>query len=80
MRDDLAAAAGHTGGAPSVSGVDQALVGTVAREDGTQQVTLGGWPLYKFSKDTQDATKGEGVGGTWHAVAPTVKPAVAVPR
>ena len=66
------------GGTPTVSGVDQALVGTVAREDGGQQVTLNGWPLYKFSKDTPGATNGEGVGGTWHAIAPTGKPAVAV--
>lgn len=65
------------GGSPTVTGVDQALVGAVAREDGTRQVTLNGWPLYRFSKDTAGATKGEGVGGTWHAIAPTGKPAVA---
>jgi predicted lipoprotein with Yx(FWY)xxD motif len=65
------------GGSPRVSGVEQSLVGTVAREDGSQQVTLNGWPLYRFSKDTPGATNGEGVGGTWRAIAPTGKPAVA---
>lgn len=69
-----------TGAAPTVTGVDRSLVGTVAREDGTQQVTLNGWPLYRFSKDTPGATRGEGIGGTWHAIAPTGKPAVAAPR
>lgn len=65
-----------TDAAPGVAGVEQSLVGTVAREDGARQVTLNGWPLYRFSKDTPGATKGEGIGGTWHAIAPTGKPAV----
>jgi predicted lipoprotein with Yx(FWY)xxD motif len=69
-----------TGGAPAVSGVEQSLVGSVTREDGTRQVTLNGWPLYRFAKDTPGATAGEGVGGTWHAIAPTGKPAVAAAR
>lgn len=66
-----------TGAAPAVNGVDGSLVGTVAREDGSRQVTLNGWPLYRYSKDTPGTTQGEGIGGTWHAVAPTGKPAVA---
>jgi len=64
-------------GAPRVNGVDAALVGTVTRDDGSAQVTLNGWPLYTFAKDGPGETKGEGVGGTWHAIAPTGKPAVA---
>ena len=66
-----------TGGAPALSGVEQSLVGTVTRPDGARQVTLNGWPLYRYSKDTPGAATGEGIGGTWHAVAPTGKPAVA---
>jgi predicted lipoprotein with Yx(FWY)xxD motif len=66
-----------TGGAPKVSGVDAGLVGTVTRDDGAQQVTLNGWPLYSFAKDEPGQAKGEGVGGTWHAIAPTGKPAAA---
>ena len=66
-----------TGGAPRVSGVDAGLVGTVARDDGAQQLTLNGWPLYSFAKDEPGQTKGEGVGGTWHAIAPNGRPAAA---
>jgi predicted lipoprotein with Yx(FWY)xxD motif len=65
------------GGTPKVSGVDATLVGTVVRDDGSQQVTLNGWPLYTFAKDEPGATRGEGVGGTWHAIAPNGKPAAA---
>ena len=49
-----------------VSGVDQSLVGTVTRPDGTTQVTVKGWPVYRFAKDTAPGqTNGHGVGGTW---------------
>ncbi len=64
-------------GTPQLQGIDPALVGTVDRADGTKQVTLSGWPLYRYSKDTAPGdTKGEGVGGTWHAVGVDGKPAV----
>ncbi len=64
-------------GEPSLTGVDGALVGTVQRADGAAQVTLNGWPLYFFSGDSAPGdTKGEGVGGTWHAAGPDGKPAV----
>jgi len=36
-----------TNGPPQVTGIDPALVGTIRRPDGTLQVTLGGWPLYR---------------------------------
>lgn len=52
-----------------VTGVDKALVGTVARPDGSLQVTLAGWPLYRFAKDTKPCdTNGQGVGGVWFAI------------
>jgi predicted lipoprotein with Yx(FWY)xxD motif len=52
-----------------VTGVDKALVGTVARSDGSLQVTLAGWPLYRFAKDTKPCdTNGQGVGGVWFAI------------
>ncbi|MFC9976763.1 hypothetical protein ACFVH6_38280 [Spirillospora sp. NPDC127200] len=66
---------------PQVKGVDGALVGKVRRPDGKWQVTLGGWPLYKYAKDQSPGdVKGQGVGGTWFASAPDggkagVKPA-----
>ncbi|MET8526627.1 hypothetical protein [Micromonospora sp. NPDC005172] len=53
-------------------GVDPQLVGYVERADGTCQVTIGGWPVYRFAKDLAPGDiRGQGVGGTWFAVAPT---------
>lgn len=53
------------------SGVDPTLVGSVEREDGRKQVTLAGWPLYRYAGDKKagDLT-GQGRGGTWFAVTP----------
>jgi predicted lipoprotein with Yx(FWY)xxD motif len=52
----------------NVQGVDKNLVGKVTRSDGTDQITVGGWALYRYAKDTKagDAT-GQGVGGAWYA-------------
>ncbi|MFC4054275.1 hypothetical protein ACFOY4_31670 [Actinomadura syzygii] len=67
------------GGDTQVKGVEQSLVGKVKRADGQWQVTLGGWPLYRFAKDKSPGdVKGQGVGGTWFAAAPTGKKAAAV--
>ena len=43
-----------------------AQLGTLERDDGTVQLTLEGWPLYRYAGDAApgDAT-GEGVGGVW---------------
>ncbi|CCH34021.1 hypothetical protein ABZ816_09375 [Actinosynnema sp. NPDC047251] len=63
-----------TGGAPALEGVDPALVGTVKRADGTEQVTLAGWALYAYAKDEAPGQwKGQGVGGTWFVVQPDGK-------
>ncbi len=64
------------GAAPTLDGVDPALVGIVLRADGAEQVTLGGWPLYHYAADKPGEAKGEGVGGTWRVVGPSGKPAV----
>ncbi|GGY02541.1 hypothetical protein [Streptomyces hiroshimensis] len=64
------------GGRIFLDGVDKAKTGTVKRDDGTLQVTVGGWPVYRFSKDTKPGdTKGQGVGGTWFGVTPDGKKA-----
>ncbi|WP_405059057.1 hypothetical protein OG474_40915 [Kribbella sp. NBC_01505] len=56
------------------AGVDQAKLGTVIRKDKDVQATLGGWPLYRFSKDTKPGdVLGEGLKGTWHAISPEGK-------
>lgn len=63
-----------------VTGVDEALVGTVSRADGSAQVTIAGWPVYRYSKDTAPGDiKGQGVGGTWFAVTPQGKKATDTP-
>jgi predicted lipoprotein with Yx(FWY)xxD motif len=64
------------GSSLSVTGVPQEAVGTVARSDGAVQLTIGGWPVYRFSGDTgPGATSGQGVGGVWAAVTPEGKKA-----
>jgi predicted lipoprotein with Yx(FWY)xxD motif len=56
-------------GTPQVDGVDASLVGTVARTDGSKQVTLAGLPLYQFAQDTKAGdSKGQAVGGIWWVV------------
>ena len=41
----------------------------MAREDGTQQLVAGRWPLYYFSGDTAPGdVNGQGSGGVWFAV------------
>ncbi|MDQ1710003.1 MAG: hypothetical protein QOG49_1388 [Frankiaceae bacterium] len=59
-------------GKPAATGVDAALVGTMKRDDGTEQITLGGSPLYRFAADAKAGdTNGQGVGGLWWAVTPS---------
>lgn len=56
-------------GASAGDGLDGSLVGTVARPDGTQQVTVDGWPVYTYSKDTASGdVNGQGVGDIWYVV------------
>lgn len=63
-------------GATAAEGVDKALLGEVTRPDGTKQLTVGGWPLYYYAKDTKAGDiKGQAVGGTWYASAPDGKKA-----
>ncbi|MBH0776876.1 hypothetical protein [Nocardia bovistercoris] len=53
------------------AGVDPQSVGFIERADGSCQITIGGWPVYYFSKDQKPGDLlGQGVGGTWFAVAP----------
>lgn len=67
-------------GTPRLTGVDPALVGLVARPDGAEQVTLGGWPLYRYSGDkAPEDLRGEGgAGGAWHPVGPDGKSVASV--
>ncbi|MFC3572527.1 SCO0930 family lipoprotein [Streptomyces yaanensis] len=63
-------------GATVASGIDQSLLGEVTRADGTKQLTIAGWPMYRYVKDTKAGdANGQGVKGTWFATAPTGKKA-----
>ncbi|WP_051731758.1 hypothetical protein [Kitasatospora phosalacinea] len=63
--------AGGSGGA-DLKGIDGKLVSTVTRPDGSHQLTLDGWPLYRYAPDTKPGeTKGQGVDGTWFAATPS---------
>jgi predicted lipoprotein with Yx(FWY)xxD motif len=63
-------------GATAAEGVDQALLGEVSRPDGTKQLTVAGWPMYYFAKDTKAGDiKGQGLKGSWFASAPNGKKA-----
>lgn len=59
-------------------GIDKSLIGTAKREDGTTQVTYGGWPLYYFNGDKRSGDAlGQGVehlGAPWYLVSPEGKP------
>ncbi|MEV0964823.1 SCO0930 family lipoprotein [Streptomyces sp. NPDC049910] len=66
-------AAGDVTPAP---GTDASLIGSVTRADGTKQLTVGGWPMYRYAKDAKPGdANGQGVGGTWFASAPDGKKA-----
>ncbi|MGP3684744.1 SCO0930 family lipoprotein [Streptomyces sp. IBSNAI002] len=64
------------GDATAAAGMDPALLGEVVRSDGTKQLTVAGWPAYRFAKDTKAGDiNGQGVGGVWFAFAPDGKKA-----
>ncbi|GGW55147.1 SCO0930 family lipoprotein [Streptomyces griseoloalbus] len=62
-------------------GIDESLLGEVTRADGTEQLTVDGWPAYRYVKDVNAGdVKGQGVGGTWYALTPEGKKAQAADR
>lgn len=66
-----------TRGAPMAGdpAVRPSLLSTTRRNDGREQVTYGGWPLYYDADDTaRGAVQGQGVdeyGAKWYLVAPS---------
>ncbi|MGW5718792.1 COG4315 family predicted lipoprotein [Amycolatopsis sp. NPDC003865] len=58
-------------GGPAPIDVDDSLIGRIDRDDGTQQATLAGWPLYHFVGDSEPAdTSGQGADEAWYPIAP----------
>ncbi|MFD9887749.1 hypothetical protein ACFWY9_00305 [Amycolatopsis sp. NPDC059027] len=54
-----------------LTGIDRALVGKVTRADGSDQVTLAGWPLYRYAEDRMPGeTSGQGTDRAWYPVTP----------
>ena len=52
-------------------GVDEGMLGTTERDDGSTQVTYGGWPLYYYSGDTAPGdVNGQGLQDVWWVVSP----------
>ena len=50
-------------------GLDEELVGTTTRDDGSSQLTYNGAPLYRFTPDASPGdVNGHGVGGVWFVV------------
>jgi predicted lipoprotein with Yx(FWY)xxD motif len=73
-------------GEPQLEGVDAQDVGTVTRADGTKQITVGKWPVYRYYGDKKPgAWTGQNVGGKWFVVKPdgtknlTCLPAISKP-
>jgi predicted lipoprotein with Yx(FWY)xxD motif len=59
----------------ALTGIDRALIGSVTRRDGTDQVTLGGRPLYRFSGDRMPGeTAGQGLDNAWFPLTPDGHP------
>lgn len=63
-----------TDGNPQLRGVSGDKISTITRQDGTRQITIGGWPVYRYIGDRKPGQwKGQGVGGTWFVVDPNGK-------
>ncbi|MEU6538155.1 hypothetical protein [Streptomyces sp. NPDC047000] len=54
-------------GVSADTGINQVLLGSIDREDGTEQLTLAGKPLYTYAKDEPGDTKGQGYQKAWYA-------------
>lgn len=57
------------------AGLDAKAFGKITREDGAEQMTYAGYPLYYFVNDKAPGdTTGQGVNDVWHVVDPAKFP------
>jgi predicted lipoprotein with Yx(FWY)xxD motif len=57
------------GDTPVGADLDASLFATAPRDDGTEQLTVNGMPLYRFTPDEAPGdVNGQGVGGVWFVV------------
>jgi predicted lipoprotein with Yx(FWY)xxD motif len=57
------------GDTPIGSDLDDSIFGTTTRDDGSDQLTVNGMPLYLYAPDTAPGdTNGQGVNGVWFVV------------
>src|SRR5207342_1469465 len=62
-------------GKPTLNGVDAKLIGTAVRPDGSTQLTVDGWPVYRYVQDMAPGiVNGQGLDGVWLAIGPDGKP------
>ena len=56
-------------GKPTATGIQPSLLGTLTLPDGSTQLTINGWPAYRYSHDAKPGdTNGQGINGTWWVV------------
>lgn len=61
-------------------GVDESLLGSIERSDGTVQATYGDWPLYYFAQDgAAGDVNGQGVNDVWWVLDPAGEPIETMP-
>lgn len=59
------------GDVTAAEGVDQSLLGTLERSDGSAQASYADWPLYYFAQDQAAGdTNGQGVNEVWYVLSP----------
>lgn len=64
-----------TSDAAAGDGLDASLLSSAVRDDGAEQVTYDGWPLYYFGGDAAAGdVNGQGVGDVWFVISPTGEP------
>ena len=58
----------------AVEGLDKGLFSVIDRADGTKQLKMGKWPLYRFSGDAAAGdTNGQASGGSWFVIGADAK-------